>query len=220
MMTAGIAERRETMPAGADDQAGGAVESGIVDFGERGWLPRHVRGDRAAFAALLAAYRRPIYGYLVRSGVASAERDDLFQIIFLRVHQAAASYQPARPLKPWLYAIAANAVRNHFRDGRAARLNLSPDDPPELPDGQPGPERALEARQAVHWLAGAIAELPEAQRQVLLLVSVAGLAQAEAAEALAMPLNTVKTHLRRARLSLAEARLRREASASPSGGAT
>lgn len=205
------------MPAEANHQGDGVEAALVVDLGERGWLPRHVRGDPAAFPALVAAYRRPIYGYLVRSGIAPAERDDVFQTVFLRVHQAARRYEPSRPLKPWLFAIVANAVRNHVRDARAARSNLSHDDPPELPDGQPGADRTLEARQTVAWIEGAIADLPEAQRQVLLLVSVAELAQHEVAEVLAMPLNTVKTHLRRARLRLAEAMLRREAAAGSVG---
>ena len=57
-----------------------------------------------------------IGAYLVRAGVAEADRDDLFQAVFLRVHKAAGSYQPSRPLAPWLFTIVANVVRNHFRD--------------------------------------------------------------------------------------------------------
>ena len=87
----------------------------VVDLEERSWLPRHCNGDQAAFPALLEAYRRPIYSYLVRTGVAQAQRDDLFQSIFLKIHSAAASYQPSRPLAPWLFTIVANSVRNHFR---------------------------------------------------------------------------------------------------------
>ena len=64
----------------------------------------------------MAAYRRPVYSYLVRSGVADADRDDVFQGIFLKIHTAAGSYDPTRPLAPWLFTIVANSVRNHFRD--------------------------------------------------------------------------------------------------------
>lgn len=205
------------MPAEASEQGDGVDARLVVDLGERGWLPRHVLGDPTAFPALVGAYRRPIYGYLVRSGIAPAERDDVFQTVFLRVHQAAGRYQPSRPLKPWLFTIVANTVRNHLRDGHAARSSLSEDGPPDLPDDQPGTERVLEARQTMAWIEDAIAELPQAQRQVLLLVSVAELAQHEVAEVMDIPLNTVKTQLRRARLRLAEARLRREATAGPAG---
>ena len=174
----------------------------VVGLEERTWLPRHCRGDAAAFPALLQAFRRPVYGYLVRAGVAEADRDDLFQSIFLKVHQAADRYEPARPLAPWLFTIAANTVRNHFRDSRPEEA--APADPPDTADPAPDPERAAAARQAVARLETALAALPLAQREVLLLNGVAGLKLQEVAEALSLPLNTVKTHLRRARLTLAK----------------
>ncbi len=176
----------------------------VVDLEERTWLARHRRGDASAFPALMAAYRRPVYSYLVRSGVADADRDDVFQAIFLKIHAAADSYDPARPLAPWLFTIVANSVRNHFRDGnRGAHLRLADDDPPDPPDPAPGPERIASARQTLAWLEGALATLPPAQREVLLLTAIVGLRQQDVAAALDLPLNTVKTHLRRARLALA-----------------
>ena len=45
-------------------------EQRVVELEERTWLPRHCRGDSTAFPALLEAYRRPVYTYLVRFGVA------------------------------------------------------------------------------------------------------------------------------------------------------
>lgn len=175
----------------------------VVDLEERGWLARHCRGDATAFPALMAAYRRPVYGFLVRGGVAESDRDDLFQSIFLKIHGAAESYDPSRPLAPWLFTIVANSLRNHFRS-KAAALPASPqEDPGETADPAADPERIAAARETVAWLEAAIHALPLAQREVLLLVTVAGLGQQDTAEALEMPLNTVKTHLRRARLALA-----------------
>jgi len=187
----------------------------VVDLEERGWLPRHCRGDRAAFPALIEAYRRPVFGYLVRYGVAPADRDDLFQSIFLKVHAAAATYRPAKPLAPWLFTIVANTVRNHRRDRR--EREAGGDAAPEQADPAPGPERIAQARETVVWLERAIAALPAAQREVLLLTAVAGFAQAAVAETLDMPVNTVKTHLRRARLALAAARADRDAAAGSMG---
>lgn len=177
------------------------TQTQIVDLDERNWLPRHCRGDAAAFPALLSAYRRPVYGYLVRCGVAIHERDDLFQSVFLKIHAAAASYDPTRPLSPWLFAIVGNTVRNHFRDSSIAAV-FDPDDPPDPPDPAPGPERIAESREMAAWLEGALQALPPMQRQVLLLATLSGMRQSEIAAALDIPLNTVKTHLRRARLAL------------------
>ncbi len=176
----------------------------VVDLEERTWLARHRRGDASAFPALMAAYRRPVFSYLVRSGVAQADRDDVFQAIFLKIHAAAGSYDPARPLAPWLFTIVANSVRNHHRDRpRASSLAVSEDDPPDPPDPNPGPEHIASARETLNWLEGALTALPPAQREVLLLTAIVGLRQQDVAQALDLPLNTVKTHLRRARLALA-----------------
>ena len=74
-----------------------------------------------------------------------------------------------------------------------------------------------EARQTIVWLAGALAALPLAQREVQLLTTVVGLRQREVSESLKLPLNTVKTHLRRARLALVEALARLDAPADRAG---
>lgn len=206
------------MTLAASDLASEAPEErrDVVDLEERTWLARHRRGDASAFPALMAAYRRPVYSYLVRSGVADADRDDVFQAIFLKIHAASGSYDPARPLAPWLFTIVANSVRNHFRDRpRAYGLASVDDDPPDPPDPSPGPEQIASARQTLAWLEGALTSLPPAQREVLLLVAIVGLRQQDVAQALDLPLNTVKTHLRRARLALAARLAERNAPAAP-----
>lgn len=175
----------------------------VVDLEERSWLARHRRGDSSAFPALMAAYRRPVYSYLVRSGVAEADRDDVFQAIFLKIHAAAGSYDPARPLAPWLFTIAANSVRNHLRDeGRRRAVGGAQDF--ERPSGDHGPRALAEIGETLAWLEQALPRLPFEQREVLLLGSVGGLRLQDIAAVLEIPLNTVKTLTRRARVSLAK----------------
>ena len=194
----------------ASDAAGQPLPQ-VVDLEERAWLPRHCRGDAGAFPALLQAYRRPVFSYLVRAGVAEADRDDVFQSIFLKIHGAANTYQSAQPLAPWLFTIVANTVRNHFR-GQPHPTPLSTlDGPIELADPDPSPERVAQARQTIAWLERAMAALPLAQREVLVMRTILEMRQQDVAEALDLPLNTVKTHLRRARLTLAKALAEREA---------
>ncbi len=193
----------------------------VVDLEERTWLTRHCRGDASAFPALLEAYRRPVYGYLVRSGVTETDRDDIFQSIFLKIHAAAKTYDPTRPLGPWLFTIVANTVRNHFR-AQAVPISLVPRDDPldplDPPDPNPGPEHIAEARETIAWLEQALLALPLVQREVLLLITIVGLRQQDAANSLNLPLNTVKTHLRRARLALAAGLADRDAPAGGIGG--
>lgn len=186
------------------DDASGTPEQ-VVDLEERSWLPRHCRGDREAFGELLAAYRAPVYGYLARCGLPAAARDDLFQDIFLKVHAAAASYQPARPLRPWLFTIAANTVRNHFRRERPGRGAGDTVEPMELPDPRACTEGLSATQETVEWLEKAIAALPHRLREVVLLSAVEGFSHQEVAGMLGIPVGTVKARLHRARLALASA---------------
>ena len=176
----------------------------VVHLDERNWLARHCRGDRDAFAELMNAYQSALYGYLVRCGVPPAHRDDVFQEIFVKIHLAAASYQPSRPLRPWLFTIAANSVRNHLRDeSRRRGFGDAPAD--SRPSADHGPQALAEIDETVAWLEQALPQLPLDQREVLLLGSVGGLRLQDIATVLDIPLNTVKTLTRRARMSLANA---------------
>ena len=174
------------------------------------WLVRHRDGDAQAFAELVARYRRPVYGYLVRCGVEPAARDDLFQEVFAAIHRGAATYHAERPVKPWVFAIAANVVRSHYRKARGRALTALPTDP-VAHHTAPDSLELIEAHETAAWLEHAIAALPMAQREVVVLCCIEQLAQEEVAAALGAPVNTVKTHLRRARLALAQALARRQA---------
>lgn len=180
-------------------------------------LVRHRGGDPDAFAALVEDYRAPIYSHLYRCGIEPDDRDDLFQDIFLRIHRAAATYREELPAHPWIFTIVANAVRNHLRRRKVrsrlrALTGKSPDDPPlDPPDPAPDGERRAVAREEMRLIEEEIPNLPEAQRQALLLAGVEKLSMKDAAQALGIPVNTVKTHLRRARLRLARALVERRA---------
>jgi len=176
----------------------------VVNLDERNWLARHCRGDLDAFGELMNAYRSPLYGYLVRCGVPAASRDDVFQEIFVKIHLSAASYQPSRPLRPWLFTIAANSVRNHLRD-ESRRRGFSDAPADSRPSGDHGPQALAEIDETVAWLEQALPRLPLEQREVLLLGSIGGLRLADIATVLDIPLNTVKTLTRRARMSLTKA---------------
>jgi RNA polymerase sigma-70 factor (ECF subfamily) len=193
-------------------QASQAAMIPEADLRERQLLPRHLGGDETAFAELLEAYRAPVYGLLVRNGIDEAARDDLFQEIFLKVHLAAARYQPDRPLKPWLFTIAVNTVRNHFRDAAGREPMVLTDKIEErLRDVGPNPARAAESRETAAWLEAALRFLPLPHRQALVLTCVEGMDQKEASIALGIPVGTVKTHVRRARIALARALAARRA---------
>ena len=174
-------------------------------------LRRHCDGDPEAFTALVAEYRRPVYSYLLRCGVAPEDRDDLFQVIFLKVHRSAGQYRPERPAHPWIFTIVANEVRTYWRRRKVLALVFAGPEAHEPADPSPDGQRMVEARETVAWLEEEIRGLPLSQREVLILASLEGRPLGEVAEVLGIPLNTVKTHLRRARLALSERLSRRRA---------
>jgi RNA polymerase sigma-70 factor, ECF subfamily len=176
-------------------------------------LVAHRNGDGDAFRKLVERYRRPVFSYLFHCGVPDPDRDDLFQEIFVRIHRRASSYQAARPLHPWLFTVVANAVRSYFR--KQKRFSLFAGPPSEnVKDDAPDGEAVASAREATAWLERAIQGLPLPQREVLLLAAVENLPLSDIASILELPLNTVKTHLRRARLRLIDGYERHTGSAS------
>lgn len=201
----GLAEQSDPEPSGSENTSSHSADAGHL-------LVRHLEGDRQAFGELVAEYRAPVYGHLVRCGIAEEDRDDLFQDIFVKVHAAAASYQPQRPLHPWLFTIVCNTVRTYLRRLKVRKLvfRQADDEAPEVVDGQADGERQSAARQRIELLEDELQGLSETQRQVILLAGVEKLALKEIAVMLRMPVNTVKTHLRRARLALAKGLARRD----------
>ena len=179
-------------------------------------LARHLAGESRAFAELVDRFGSSVYGYLSRAGLRPPASEDLFQETFMRVHVSAGRYDPAHPFSVWLLTICNNLIRSHFRKQRVRRVltgwwrrrrgregpaELEPLDPP---DGSPDAERLASARQSVRWLEEAMDRLPANQRQALSLTRLQGLSQQEAARVLDVPVATIKTWVRRARLTLAD----------------
>jgi len=186
-----------------------------VDEGAR-MLARHIAGEARAFEEIVSHFGGSLYGYLARSGIERSTAEDLFQDTFMRVHVSARSYDSGYPFRVWFFTIAHNLVRSHFRkrkvrrimtgwfkrSGRDAHSDPRPLDPA---DDSPGPEAKTQARARVRWLAGAMEHLPAGPRSALLLTQVEDFNQGEAAKILDVPVATVKTWVRRGRLSLVAA---------------
>ena len=183
----------------------------MVPISDRVLLERHVNGDGEAFAQLMRTYANPIYGYLARSGIRPADRDDLFQEVFCKVHRAALKGLPDGPVRPWLFTIAVNTVRDSFRRAKVRSIvKLDEKAGADVPAAVTPPDRAAEHAETLSFLDREIAKLPDDQREALLLCTVEGLSLEDASAALGAPVNTLKTRIRRARLTLADAMRRRK----------
>jgi RNA polymerase sigma-70 factor (ECF subfamily) len=144
-------------------------------------------------------------------GVGSADLEDVAHDVFLHLYRHLGDYDPARPLKPWLYAFIYRAARD-FRLLARHRETVS-DDVGQYIDAGPRPD-ALVMRQQLQQLAlrGLEALEPE-ERGVLVATTLDELTAPEIAEAMNIPLNTVYSRLRRARAKFEAAvdRLRAQA---------
>ncbi|HEX4870776.1 MAG TPA: RNA polymerase sigma factor [Nevskiaceae bacterium] len=128
------------------------------------------------------------------------EADDLLQTACEKALQARAQWQPGSRLDSWLYRI----LQNQWIDQQRGRQRHGEVDDPELLEQLPDErwDRQLEARLTLERVLEVLAQLPEAMRSVLALVTVQGLSYQEAAEVLALPIGTVMSRLARGRLEL------------------
>lgn len=154
-----------------------------------------------AFAELVQRYQNRMFSYAQRMTGSREDAQDLTQETFIRVYNHLDSFRTDERFSPWIYRIATNLCLNHLkRRKRAAALVLDPSrqGPPD------GPEAILEEHEERRVLQEAILGLPEHYRVVILLRHVEELSYEEIAQALEMPLGTVKTRLFRARELLQE----------------
>ncbi|MGJ8662835.1 MAG: RNA polymerase sigma factor [Marinicella sp.] len=172
----------------------------VVDLEERTWLAAHLRGDQQAFGKLMQAYRKPVYSFLVRNGLDQAFRDDVFQEIFLKIHKSAHTYQPSKPLSPWIFTIAINTIRNTQR--KVQPISLCLEEAEVIVDEGPSPDSRAQFDETIEWLEQAVIKLPPAQAEAFTLSIIKGMKIKDVGEILGLPLNTIKTQLRRARQAL------------------
>jgi len=150
-----------------------------------------------AFAAEFA----PLHRYLARRLGASAA-DDLAAETFAVAFRSWDRLDPTRPVRPWLYGIAANLVRHHWRkERRMLRAYARTGIDPVFPEEDDAVERA-DADARHRELAAALTGLKRDEREILLLHAWAELSDAEIADALDLPVGTVKSRLSRTREKL------------------
>jgi RNA polymerase sigma-70 factor (ECF subfamily) len=165
------------------------------DSAEPALAARARAGSADAFGRLVQMHQQALRAFLRRLCGNAADADDLAQEAFVFAWEHIGRFDPARPFRPWLFGIAWRKyregkrgwIRRLTRQGRAAQ---------EVPTVfQPDPGLRLD-------LAKALGPLPPDQKAALLLCLACEFTHAEAAEALALPLGTVKSHVLRGREKL------------------
>jgi len=178
-------------------------------------LEAYLAGDRPAFRELIERYRNELTHFLTRFLGSRAAADDVFQETFLQVHLSADTFDPSRRLKPWLFTIAANKARDyHRRNSRRQALSLSASMGDEgesqryvdlLQADLPGPDEPLADAERSRLIRKVVDDLPAHLREILLLSYFQKMSYNQIAEALEIPLGTVKSRLHSAVASFGRA---------------
>jgi RNA polymerase sigma-70 factor (ECF subfamily) len=161
---------------------------------------RYRDGDRAAFGALYARHKGPLYRYLLRYVRNSVVAADLFQDVWSRVIATRARYEPRAKFATFLFSIAHNCAVDFFRrDLQRRALPGHETEAPlaELEDPEhQRPDRMAEFEEQQSALLAALAALPDEQREAFLLHEESGLNLEEIARATDVPIETAKSRLR------------------------
>jgi RNA polymerase sigma factor (sigma-70 family) len=180
------------------------VSAPLDDRTDADLVALHRSGGQPAFAALMRRHKQPLYRLILAQTGDAEDAFDLLQETFVAAHAALARFDVDRSLRAWLARIAINKCRDcHRRRRRRALAWVLPN---ETRDQVADPAASVETqavdRDALTHTLAAIARLPAALREPLLLCTIDALSQAEAAEALGVSVKTIETRVRRARRAL------------------
>ena len=163
-------------------------------------IAQSLRGTPEAFVEIVRRHEVAIHGYLTRRAGPGAA-DDLLGEVWVRAFGARHRYDPSHEdARPWLYGIARNVLRAHWRTGQNMDLAL----PEEVLDPWDEITDRLDSAMRARALVSALRQLPAPERDVLLLVAWEQLTPAEAAITLSIPPGTARSRLHRARTTLRE----------------
>ncbi|HEX7597215.1 MAG TPA: sigma-70 family RNA polymerase sigma factor [Polyangia bacterium] len=141
-----------------------------------------------------------VWKTLRRLGTPPQDIEDLAHDLFIVVQRHLPQYDPARPLRPWLFGIALRVVADFRRSPRNVREVL--DDAVEPVDGKPTAHERLESSEARAMLLKALDTLDLDRRAVFVMHELDEIPIPEVASALAIPLNTAYSRLRLARAEM------------------
>lgn len=175
----------------------------------------YLDGDAGAFRLLIDRHHDPLMGFLYRMMGGWPAADDAFQETWVQVHQSLESFDTSRTFRPWLFTIAANKARDLLRKaGRRPAVSLhtplkAGSDAGDLVDLIEGssvsPTEAMDREDLSERVQRAVQSIPPRLREILLLAYFQKMPYAQMADALGIPVGTVKSRLHAAVAAFAKA---------------
>ncbi len=163
-------------------------------------------GDRSTFEGIVERYRDRVFQMAIWQ-VGRSQAEDLAQDIFVEVFRSAHTFRGRSSFSTWLYSVAKNVCRRHIRKRSTSPRLLSlvdSEDFGEVPDPTMDTARSAQTKESEGLVRQAVEELPLEHRMTLILREWEGLSYQEIAEALKIPVGTVRSRLFNARSMLAE----------------
>ncbi|GAA3772825.1 sigma-70 family RNA polymerase sigma factor [Microbacterium kribbense] len=178
---------------GTDVPAGGTDPVDLV--GEL--IRRTATGDRAAFADLYDMLSPRVFGLILRVLVNRAQSEEVLQEVFLEVWQSADRFAPNKGQgRSWLLTIAHRRAIDRVRSSEASSDRDIRSGFRDLATVPAGVAEQVELRIESQRVAGALRQLPDRQREAIMLAYYGGYSQSEIAALTGAPLGTVKTRMR------------------------
>jgi RNA polymerase sigma-70 factor (ECF subfamily) len=170
------------------------MNEGPVEDELRNLMTKYQQADAAALDELVRRLSPALLRYFGASRSSREDSEDLLQDCWMRIHRSRHTYRSSEPVMPWIYAIARHTRLDAYRKRRRLESHeVRVETLPERP-GQSGP--AINIRQ--ERLAALIANLPDSQREVIVMLKVMGMSLAEAAKATSTTVGSVKQKAHRA----------------------
>jgi RNA polymerase sigma-70 factor, ECF subfamily len=157
--------------------------------------------DREAFAELFDRFAPRLKSFMMRKGASAELAEDLVQEAMILIWTKAGLYDPAKgSVLGWVYTVARNLRIDRLRRDSTMALTAI-DDHDEASDDPGGDEVLLRKQEDLH-VARALQEIPDEQRQLLVMSYIEDMPQTEIAQRLNLPLGTVKSRMRLAYIRL------------------
>ena len=176
---------------------------------EREYIMAALGGEQEGYKKLAGLYYDMIYSYIASATGDTEDSKDICQETFDKAFKALPSYDPEYAFSTWLYSIAHNCIIDYSRKKRLPATGIQPEkdgfaDTASALKTEDSPEIKMISRQKFERLLGEIENLGDLYRDVARLRFIEDYAYEEISAQLGLPMNTVRTRIRRARLMLKE----------------
>jgi RNA polymerase sigma-70 factor, ECF subfamily len=169
-------------------------------------LQHYIQGDEAAFREIVGRYKNSLYAFLRQFLNRTDLVEDVFQETFLQLFTSRESFDQNRPLRPWLFTIAANKAKDALRKNqRTSAVSIGAISEAQdmsfdemlntLGSDNTEPADELERNETADRVKEVIAGIPENLREILILSYFNKFSYKQMADVLSIPIGTVKSRI-------------------------